>query len=131
MYDVRHVLRKAGLRSTYSGYNYLASAVALVLKDQEFYMKNVTSNLYRVVGEQYGVSNMCVEAAIRTMINSYWNQNSNKILSPLLGYPVFDNRPHPNLFRCWQIISRIIPLVNYKILRRIYALSHISMVYTE
>lgn len=24
------------------------------------------------------------------MINSYWNQNSNKILSPLLGYPVFD-----------------------------------------
>ena len=57
MYDVRHVLRKAGLRSTYSGYNYLASAVALVLKDQEFYMKNVTSNLYRVVGEQYGVSN--------------------------------------------------------------------------
>ena len=90
MYDVRHVLRKAGLRSTYSGYNYLASAVALVLKDQEFYMKNVTSNLYRVVGEQYGVSNMCVEAAIRTMINSYWTQNSNKILSPLLGYPVFD-----------------------------------------
>ena len=80
MYDVRHVLRKAGLRSTYSGYNYLASAVALVLKDQEFYLKNVTSNLYRVVGEQYGVSNMCVEAAIRTMINSYWNQNSNKIL---------------------------------------------------
>lgn len=50
----------------------------------------ITSNLYRVVGEQYGVSNMCVEAAIRTMINSYWNQNSNKILSPLLGYPVFD-----------------------------------------
>ena len=72
MYDVRDVLRKAGLRSTYSGYNYLASAVALVLKDQEFYLKNVTSNLYRVVGEQY------------------WNQNSNKILSPLLGYPVFD-----------------------------------------
>ena len=106
MYDVRHVLRKAGLRSTYSGYNYLASAVALVLKDQEFYMKNVTSNLYRVVGEQYGVSNnMAVklygkygdeiyrvlqENPYRTMINSYWNQNSNKILSPLLGYPVFD-----------------------------------------
>lgn len=43
MYDVRHVLRKAGLRSTYSGYNYLASAVALVLKDQEFYLKNVSS----------------------------------------------------------------------------------------
>ena len=87
MYDVRHVLRKAGLRSTYSGYNYLASAVALVLKDQEFYLKNVTSNLYRVVGEQYGVSNMVIL--------------------------YLTNRPHPNLFRCWLIISRIIPLVNY------------------
>ena len=53
-------------------------------------MKSVTSNLYRVVGEEYGVSNMCVEAALRTMINSYWNQTSNRILSPLLGYPVFD-----------------------------------------
>ena len=48
MYDVRHVLRKAGLRSTYSGYNYLASAVALVLKDQEFYMKNVTLSLIHI-----------------------------------------------------------------------------------
>ena len=89
MNDVRHVLRRAGFRSTYSGYNYLASAIILVLQDSS-YMKSVTSNLYRIVGEQYGVSNMCVEAALRTMINSYWNQNSNRILSPLLGYPVFD-----------------------------------------
>ena len=131
MYDVRHVLRKAGLRSTYSGYNYLASAVALVLKDQEFYMKNVTSNLYRVVGEQYGVSNMCVEAAIRTMINSYWNQNSNKILSPLLGYPVFD-KPTASEF-----ISMLADYIQDHSPRKLldtgrtYALSHISMVYTE
>lgn len=131
MYDVRHVLRKAGLRSTYSGYNYLASAVALVLKDQEFYMKNVTSNLYRVVGEQYGVSNMCVEAAIRTMINSYWNQNSNKILSPLLGYPVFDKPTASEFISMLADYIQDHSLVNYKILRRIYALSHISMVYTE
>lgn len=89
MNEVMHILRKTGLRSTYSGYNYLATAITLVLEDP-LYMKNVTANLYRVVGEQYGVSNMCVEAALRTMINSYWNQNSSKILSPLLGYPVFD-----------------------------------------
>ena len=89
MNEVRHILRKAGFRSTYSGYNYLASAIILVLQDPS-YMKSVTSNLYRVVGEEYGVSNMCVEAALRTMINSYWNQTSNRILSPLLGYPIFD-----------------------------------------
>ena len=131
MYDVRHVLRKAGLRSTYSGYNYLASAVALVHKDQEFYLKNVTSNLYRVVGEQYGVSNMCVEAAIRTMINSYWNQNSNKILSPLLGYPVFDK---PTASEFISMLADYIQDHSPRLLLdtgRTYALSHISMVYTE
>ena len=86
MYDVRHVLRKAGLRSTYSGYNYLASAVALVLKDQEFYMKNVTSNLYRVVGEQYAgrlypgsfpslIIRYCVEF-MHYRISAWYTQNN-------------------------------------------------------
>lgn len=47
------------------------------------------------------------------MINSYWNQNSNKILSPLLGYPVFDKPTASEFISMLLIISRIIPLVNY------------------
>ena len=63
----------------------------------EYTMSEIIAAVYEKI-EQSGMKEgilfideiNCVEAAIRTMINSYWNQNSNKILSPLLGYPVFD-----------------------------------------
>lgn len=83
-----HLLRTIGMRSTYSGYNYLAYSIVLVLENPE-YLRNVTRNLYRIVGERYGVTNLCVEAALRTLITNYWNQNENKILGPILGYPLF------------------------------------------
>lgn len=47
-------------------------------------------NLYTIIGEQYGVSNICVEAALRTLINNYWNQHEDRILVSLLGYPIYD-----------------------------------------
>lgn len=84
-----HLLRIIGMRSTYSGYHYLAHSVALVSENPD-YLKNVTKNLYVEIGAKYGVSNLCVEAALRTLITNYWNQNGDKILSPLLGYPLFD-----------------------------------------
>lgn len=107
-----HLLRIIGMRSTYSGYNYLAHSVALVTENPE-YLRNVTKKLYVEVGSKYGVSNLCVEAALRTLINNYWNQNEDKILRSLLGFPLFDKptaseliallsdflRDHPN-FKC-------------------------------
>ena len=83
------LLRKIGMRSSYAGFNYLACAVALVFEHQE-YLRKVTKNLYVMVGKEYGVSNVCVEAAIRTLITCYWNQNEDKILAPILGYPLFE-----------------------------------------
>ena len=77
------------MRSTYAGYNYLAYAIYLTLENQD-YLRKVTKNLYVLVGDKYGVSNRCVEAALRTLINSYWNQNKDRILKRFLGYPVFD-----------------------------------------
>ena len=83
------LLRRIGMRSSYSGFNYLAYAVALVYEDQT-YLRNITRHLYSLVGEKYGVSNICVEGALRTLITGYWNQNEDKILSPFLGYPLFE-----------------------------------------
>lgn len=84
-----HLLRTIGMRSTYSGYHYLVTAVALVLEDQN-YMKNVTKNLYVVIGEKYGVSACSVEAALRTLITNYWNQNEDKILRHYVKFPIYD-----------------------------------------
>ena len=82
------LMRKIGLRSTYSGYNYLATAIYLTLNNS-IYLKRITKNLYVTIGQQYNVSAQSVEAAIRTLINSYWNQHSDRILSQLLGYSIY------------------------------------------
>lgn len=82
------LMSRIGLRSTYSGYNYLATAIYLTLNDEQ-YLRKVTKNLYVVIGEEYGVSNQCVEAALRTLITSYWNQNGDRILSKVLGYSLY------------------------------------------
>lgn len=82
------LMRRIGLRSTYSGYNYLATAIYLSLNNN-IYLKGVTKNLYVTIGQQYDVSAQSVEAAIRTLITSYWNQNSDRILSQFLGYSVY------------------------------------------
>lgn len=84
-----HLLRKIGLRSTYSGYKYLAYAIALVLENPD-YLRGVTKTLYNLVGKAYGVTGLCVEAALRTLITNYWNQNGDRILRGIIGYPLFD-----------------------------------------
>lgn len=83
------LLRRIGMLSTYSGYNYLACAITLVL-DNPDYLRNVTKTLYNVIGEKYGVTGFCVEAALRTLITNYWNLNSDKILKSVIGFPLFD-----------------------------------------
>ncbi|MCI8638996.1 MAG: hypothetical protein HFG41_07620 [Coprococcus sp.] len=83
------LLRTLGMRPTYAGYDYLAYAITLVSKDRA-YLKSVTKNLYNVIGHKYGVTNICVEASLRTLITSYWNQHADTILTSLLGYPLYD-----------------------------------------
>lgn len=89
MKQTAYLLRRLGLRSIYSGYNYLAYAIVLTLEN-DTYLRKVTKNLYVAVGEKYGVSNHSVEAALRTLITNYWNQNGDRILSKLLGYRLYD-----------------------------------------
>ena len=68
------------MRSTYSGYNYLAYAVTLVLEHPD-YLRNVTKHFTAKVGEEYGVTGYFVWKP-RTLITNYWNLNSDKISNP-------------------------------------------------
>lgn len=83
------LLRRIGMRATYTGYNYLAYAISLTYTNQD-YLRKVTKNLYVVIGEKYGVSSQCVESAMRTLITNYWNLYGDRILSKILGYPIYD-----------------------------------------
>lgn len=96
MDSVLPLLRKIGMKSTYTGYPYFAYGISLTVNNSS-YSRNVTKGLYTDIGTQYGVSNSCVEAALRTLIRNYWNQYNDSILYPLLGYPLHD-RPTASEF---------------------------------
>lgn len=89
MEDAKRLLRSLGMRATYSGYNYLATAIVLTAENPD-YLRSVMKNLYTIVGEQYGVSNRCVESALRTLIVSYWNMDGGSVLSERLNYKIYD-----------------------------------------
>ena len=90
------LLRKIGMKSTYAGYPYFAYGISLTVHNGN-YSRNITKGLYTDIGVQYGVSNSCVEAALRTLIRNYWNQYDDSLLSPLLGYPLYE-RPTASEF---------------------------------
>lgn len=83
------LLRKIGMDSRYVGYPYFAYGISLIVNDSN-YSRNITKGLYKDIGAQYGVSNSCVEAALRTLIRNYWNKHNDSILFPLLGYPLHE-----------------------------------------
>lgn len=83
------LLRKIGMDSRYTGYPYFAYGISLTINDSNF-SRNITKGLYKEIGAQYGVSNSCVEAAIRTLVRNYWNKHNDSLLFPLLGYSLYD-----------------------------------------
>lgn len=89
MQNVYRFLRKIGMCSKYTGYNYFALAITFALSDSD-YLRNVTKNLYVLIGNHYGVSPHCVEGALRTMLKNYWVQYGDSVLSQYLGYPLHD-----------------------------------------
>lgn len=86
---VYKLLRKIGMCSKYAGYDYFASAITFALSDPD-YLRNVTKNLYVLIGIQYNVSPHCVESSIRTLLKNYWIQYGDSILYQYLGYPLRD-----------------------------------------
>ena len=96
MQSTLNILRKIGMKSNYTGYSYFAYGIALTVSNSA-YSLNVTKGLYTDIAIQYGVSRTCVEAALRTLIRSYWNQYDDSILSELLGYPLYE-RPTASEF---------------------------------
>lgn len=89
MQTVYKLLRKIGMCSKYAGYDYFAFAITLTLSNPD-YLRNVTKNLYVLIGNHYGVSPHCVESAMRTLVKNYWIQYGDSVLYQYLGYPLRD-----------------------------------------
>lgn len=89
MQNVYRLLRKLGMNAKYTGYDYFALAITFALSDSD-YLRNVTKNLYVLIGDHYSVSSYCVEGALRTLLRNYWMQYGDSVLSQYLGFHIHD-----------------------------------------
>lgn len=96
MKEIYHLLYKIGMRSHYTGYNYLAYAIYLTIWKYKA-KRNMNTVFYSEIATMYGTTRSAVESAIRTLLNSYWRHNGDKIIRLHLGFPLYE-KPTPRDF---------------------------------
>lgn len=84
--QIIHLLRKSGVPSNQRGYDYLKSALELILEDPS-YLKSVTSRLYPTVADIHDTEPSRVERSIRHAVESVYNRNDPFTLEEWLGRP--------------------------------------------
>ena len=67
------------------GFYYVASAIELVMRNDEAYYQ--CKWLYNEVANQYQTTPFCVERNIRTLVDSIWNQGNRDLLKEIIPYP--------------------------------------------
>lgn len=68
-YTVSSILKQLGIRTKFTGFNYLKTAIVLYYECPEEYSCLITKRLYPAVAKTYKVNNSGVEHAIRSAIS--------------------------------------------------------------
>ena len=84
--EAASLLRRLGFPGHYTGFPYLARAVALVLADPPL-LYQLFKRLYPEVARAFGTSPACVEKDLRTLIRVFWLWGGAAVLAPLLPRP--------------------------------------------
>lgn len=74
-----------GMSASLSGYNYLKSAINLVMNDSTYLQRGITSRLYPDVASIFGTKPHCVERAVRHAITTVWNNGNFALLEQNFG----------------------------------------------
>lgn len=80
-----------GIKRTYKGYYHLATAIQLVL-DNEDRLLYINKWLYNDVAKLHDTTSFCIERNIRTVNFYCWNKGNRKLLCKLAGYHL-DSKP--------------------------------------
>lgn len=68
----KQVLHKLGISKNYTGYDYILYGLSLV-KQNEYYLSNITKILYVDIAKEFHTSPTCVERNIRKVIEVIWS----------------------------------------------------------
>lgn len=85
--EAASLLRRLGFPGHYTGFPYLARAVALVLADPPL-LYQLFKRLYPEVARAFGTSPACVEKDLRTLIRSFWQEGGGQALGRLAPRPL-------------------------------------------
>lgn len=92
--QVTRMIHRIGVPAHIKGYQYLRSAILLVIKDQTM-INFVTKALYPDVAKQYHTTASRVERAIRHAIEVAWDRGDVEVLNSFFGYTVQNSRGKP------------------------------------
>lgn len=84
MKNAADLLRKVGMHPKYKGYAYVLVMLQKTQVEPEA-MYNISSVLYPLVMQRYGVSRAAVERCIRFAIQRTWESGNASILEELFG----------------------------------------------
>ena len=85
MENIKQLVFRLGIRSTYNGFHYLCYALYLCLQDEN-YLLSVYKCLYTAVARHFGVNRGGVEHCIRTVVSVCWYKGDRDFLVKLSGY---------------------------------------------
>ena len=83
-------LRMLGIKIKSLGYGYLKTAIMLACENPEL-VKNITTQLYVLVAEQYNVNPKSVERNIRTTIDSAYREGDLLEINSIYGNVIYKN----------------------------------------
>lgn len=109
--QVTEVIHLVGIPAHIKGYNYLRTAIMLVLKDTGA-LDCVTKVLYPLVAKMYDTSPSRVERAIRHAIEVAWDRGDLDTLTDMFGYTVQNSRGKPTNSEFIALISDNLRLKN-------------------
>lgn len=111
--QVTKIIHQVGVPAHIKGYQYLRTAILMVIEDSEV-INGVTKILYPTVAKKYGSTASRVERAIRHAIEVAWDRGDVDVLNGFFGYTVQNSRGKPTNSEFIALIADNLRLKNKK-----------------
>ena len=109
--QVTKVIHQIGVPAHIKGYQYLRTAILMVISDKDI-INAVTKVLYPTVAKQYGTTSSRVERAIRHAIEVAWDRGDVDTLNSFFGYTVQTDKGKPTNSEFIAMIADNLRLTN-------------------
>lgn len=109
--QVTNVIHQIGVPAHIKGYQYIRSAIMMVIEDSSI-INAVTKVLYPSVAKEYGTTASRVERAIRHAIEVAWDRGDIETLNSYFGYTIQNSRGKPTNSEFIAMIADNLRLMN-------------------